>query len=201
MYPKIIGLLGRSRSGKDTVASIIQSIYPQCNYTIVRLSTPIKEAAKNLFAFEDKQIEGHEKEELDQRWGITPRQVFQVLTNDVMKYMGKDFFTRLLYEKYDKGSFGENIIIPDIRYEHDIQEIKKRNGIVIKIERDNLPIKYACEDHLDKITYLPTIKNNDTTDQLPVQIKKIVKKISSTSTSRPNSPLMLPLPSQSKYTL
>lgn len=173
MYPSIIGLLGRSRSGKDTVASIIQSLYPSQKYSIVRLSTPIKEASRHLFAFEEDQIEGHRKEVIDERWGITPRQVFQTITADTMKYMGTSFFTKLLYDKYDKGFFGKYIIIPDIRYEHDIAEILNRGGVVFKIERTQLPFSYECEKHLDLITHLPLIRNDSTVDDLQKQVKQL----------------------------
>lgn len=178
MHPTIIGLLGRSRSGKDTVASIIQQLYPSQNYKIVRLSTPIKEAAKSLFAFNDEQIEGSLKEVVDTRWGITPRQVFQTITSDTMKYMGTQFFTKLLYEKYDNGFLGKNIIIPDIRYEHDIYEIQRRGGIVIKVTRKNLAVLYECEDHLDNINNLPTITNNSTREELYYQLQELFLKMS-----------------------
>lgn len=174
MYPNIIGLLGRSRSGKDTVASMLQSMYPSQGYSIVRLSTPIKEASRHLFAFNDDQIEGHLKEVIDPRWGITPRQVFQTITSDTMKYMGMHFFTRLLYEKYEQGQLGKYIIIPDIRYEHDIEEIKKRGGIVFKIERSALPFRYECEDHLDAIHDLPTISNNTTVQDLKKNVEQLL---------------------------
>lgn len=85
--PTIIGLVGRSRSGKDTVAAILQSLYPSANYTIARLSAPIKEAAKALFVFHDGQIEGAEKESIDPRWNITPREVFQKITETTMKHL------------------------------------------------------------------------------------------------------------------
>jgi ABC-type dipeptide/oligopeptide/nickel transport system ATPase subunit len=175
MLPSIIGLLGRSRSGKDTVASIIQQLFPTQQYSIVRLSTPIKEASRHLFDFNEEQIEGHRKEVIDPRWGITPRQVFQTITSDTMKYMGTDFFTKLLYEKYEQGVLGKHIIIPDIRYMHDIEEIQKRGGIVLKIERTNLPISYECENHLDSIQNIPILQNNSTMEELKKHVRQYFK--------------------------
>lgn len=174
-YPRIIGLLGRSRCGKDTVASIIKNALPEQNYRIVRLSAPIKEAARHLFSFDEDQIEGHRKEMVDDRWGVTPRQVFQTITTDTMKYMGQDFFTRVLYEKFDNGILGHNIIIADLRFEHDIEEIKKRGGVVFKVVRTNPPVKYACEDHLDNIQELPIIRNDKSIRYLKTQVKLLLR--------------------------
>lgn len=148
----IIGIMGRSRTGKDTVARILRAAAaarPGPPYAIVRLSAPIKDAARALFAFDDAQIEGPLKEVRDARWGVSPRQVFQTLTEGTMKHMGVDHFTRLLYAHYDAGTLGPRIIIPDIRYEHDVREIHRRGGRVIHVARADLPVRYACEDHLD----------------------------------------------------
>ena len=148
----IIGLVGRSRSGKDTVATLLQELNPARPFAIARLSAPIKDAARALFQFTDQQIEGAEKEVVDPRWNVTPRQVFQSITEHTMNAMGTDFFTRVFYEKYDQGILPPNVIIPDIRYDHDIQEIKRRNGLIFKVERDSLPVTYDCENHLDAYT-------------------------------------------------
>ena len=137
MIPNIIGLLGRSRVGKDTVASYISTIHPE--FKIVRLSMPLKKAACELYGYTMEQIESHEKESMDSRWNKTPRESIQSLTDYMMGYMGQDFFTKKLYHAYDTKQTSPYIIIPDIRYEHDIQEIKKRKGLVIKIERPHYP--------------------------------------------------------------
>lgn len=163
--PKIIGLVGRSRCGKDSTAEYIKNIYQsQCNYSIVRLSSPVKEAARILYDFNWEQLEGNKKEIIDERWNITPRSVFQKITTDVMTTsgLGVMHFTNLLYNNYEKGVYGDYIIIPDIRYLHDIDEIYKHGGKVLYIQRDNLPIKYDCENHLDMLDNrnLPTIRNN-----------------------------------------
>lgn len=173
----IIGLVGRSRSGKDTVASLIQELYPDHHFRIVRLSAPVKDAARALFRFTDRQIEGAEKECVDPRWNVTPRHVFQAITEATMQRMGFDFFTRLLYDAYDSGAYGANanIILPDIRYEHDIAEIQRRHGRVFLVRRSDLPVRHACEDHLDALSptdgRLTVLSNDGTLDDLRALIK------------------------------
>ena len=177
----IIGLLGRSRVGKDSVANIIRTAYPEHQFEMMRLSSPIKAAAQALFAFSDEQIEGVQKEDIDARWGVAPREVFQKITAETMRCMGHDFFTRLLYEKYDKHNTAnpaKSIIIPDIRYTHDVTEIHKRGGIVIKVSRGYVSIpKYACEDHLDSIVDLPTLQNDGTLSELEVNVCSLLDRM------------------------
>ena len=174
----IIGLLGRSRVGKDSVANIVRTAYPERQFEIMRLSSPIKAAAQALFAFSDEQIEGVQKEDIDARWGVAPREVFQKITAETMRSMGHDFFTRLLYEKYDNMIPSKSIIIPDIRYTHDVTEIHKRGGIVIKVSRGYVSIpKYACEDHLDSIVDLPTLQNDGTLSELEVNVCSLLDRM------------------------
>lgn len=176
MFPyKIIGLLGRSRVGKDTVAEIL------CNktgkYQIVRLSYPLKKAVCCLYDLTMDQLETSAKEAIDTRWNKTPREVIQSLTDYMMNYMGNDFFTKILFNHYDSGKYSDHIIIPDIRYPHDIVEIQKRGGIVIKIERPNNPIRHEFEKHIDNLEGNMTIVNDKGLDHLHEKINQILRNI------------------------
>lgn len=176
--PRIIGLLGRSRVGKDTVAELLTREYMRLgySYSTVRLAAPIKEAAKALFGFSDAQIEGNLKESPDASWGVTPRSVFQKITAVTMAEMGTDFFTRLLYRKYDSGELGEFIIIPDVRFEHDLTEIRRRGGVVVKVTRDapEVPM-HACEDNIQALEGDVSIKNNRSMEDLANVVRLVVK--------------------------
>lgn len=177
--PRIIGLLGRSRVGKDTVAQLLTREYQQLgySYSTVRLAGPIKDAAKALFGFSDDQIEGSLKETTDATWGVTPRTVFQKITTITMAEMGTDFFTRLLYRKYDRGELGEFIIIPDVRFEHDLVEIRRRGGVVLKVTREapNVPL-HACEDNIQTLKGDVSIKNNRSVEDLARVVRLIVRR-------------------------
>lgn len=169
ILPKIIGIAGRSRAGKDTIAGIILDIYP--HYTIRRLSSPLKQAVVNLYAYSPEQIETDLKESVDDRWNKTPRETIQSLTDYMMNYMGRDFFTKRLYSTYKDDEY---IIIPDVRYEHDIDEIHKRGGIVIKVERPFYATSHKFEDHIDELPYDYLIKNSGTIDDIRYYVTQVV---------------------------
>jgi hypothetical protein len=80
----IICLIGQKRVGKDTVASMIKSLYP--NFKTIALADPIKDIARIMFNFTEEQLYGNEKEVLDPRWNITPRQVFEQFGTDIMQF-------------------------------------------------------------------------------------------------------------------
>lgn len=175
MLPPIIGIVGRSRSGKDSVAEMIIALYP--NYHIQRLSTPLKKAICALYDFEVGQLEDDRKEVVDTQWHKSPRETIQSLTNYMMSYMGYDFFTRRLYAKYDDKAIPRCMIIPDIRYKHDIDEIKKRGGIVIKVERNNNRINHLFENNVDNLVGDYTIHNKGTLEDLEAEVVKLVSTV------------------------
>lgn len=173
MYPKIIGLLGRSRAGKDTIAEFICNQNPK--YQIIRLSYSLKKACCCLYDYTMDQVESSSKEVIDSRWNKTPRETIQSLTNYMMSYMGQDFFTKKLFHTYDEDGYSSHIIIPDIRYPHDIEEIKKRGGIVIKVERPNNPVQHAFENHIDTLYGTINLINDRGIDDLHQKTKKILE--------------------------
>jgi hypothetical protein len=173
MYPKIIGLLGRSRAGKDTIAEFICNQHPE--YQIIRLSYSLKKASCCLYDYTMDQVESSSKEVIDPRWNKTPRETIQSLTNYMMNYMGHDFFTKKLFQAYDQGKYSSYMIIPDIRYPHDIKEIEQRGGIVIKVERPNNPVQHVFENHIDALCGTITLLNDQGMDHLHQKTKAILQ--------------------------
>ena len=150
--PKLIGILGRSRSGKDTVANIIMSLYPN-QYIVQRFAQPIKNALKEIYDFTPEQLEDDEKELLDSRYNITPRKAMQEMTAHYLEKHGGGFFSERVFIKYDREhTISQGIIIPDVRYEHDINAIRTRGGIIIKIIRPSLIVtqQHSVEDNIEK---------------------------------------------------
>lgn len=148
-YPPIIGLLGKSRVGKDTFANIICD---SGNFKVERLAASLKVAAIALYGFTHDQLEGNDKEVVDSRLGIRPRDAMIQLTKDTMAFMGTDFFTKRFWERLDTEVLNgrkEGIIIPDVRYEHDLTWIRERGGIIVKIVRDG-PM-HDAENHIECI--------------------------------------------------
>jgi len=174
--PHIIGLVARSRRGKDTVADYICDRYPEFNYKNIKLSKPVKDVAKILYGFSYQQLEGNEKEIIDPRWNITPRDAMVYITTAFMTRHGPDFFSKKIFSDFDDAALSDtpkHIIITDVRYENDISEIIKRNGIVIKIIRDTEPY-HSWENNIDNLEASYTIYNNSTLDDLYAQINTII---------------------------
>jgi len=176
MLPRIIGLLGRSRVGKDTVAKTIANIYKHENHVVIcRLSQPLKDAVMALYHFTPEQLEDDNKEKIDLKYNTTPRLCMKKLCDFIMKEHGDEFFSKKLFHMIDATTDPKAcFVIPDVRYKHDIEYIHQRGGIVIKITRDfgdGVP-KHAWEDVIDSYHGDVMFKNNGNIEDLEKQVKQ-----------------------------
>ena len=141
----IIGLLGKKGSGKDTLANYLVSIY---NYERYGFGDPVKEVSRVMFDFNSEQLYGNDKDKLDNRWNLTPRQTFQIIGTEFAqkllpelipsineKLLSKEGFWLVHFENWYNKKLKENsninIVISDVRFLHEIMLIKKMNGIII----------------------------------------------------------------------
>jgi hypothetical protein len=157
----IVGLVGRSRVGKDTVASMLPG------FTVKRLAQPIKEACQALYGFED--LESDAKEQIDHRIGLSPRHAMVDLTLFMQAQVGPKYFVNKLFESWDgKG----DIVIPDVRFSHDIEEIKRRGGVTVKVTRIEGPL-HSWEDHIDSLACDFHVTNSGSLGDLRTQVDSL----------------------------
>lgn len=141
--PLLIGLLGRSRVGKDTVAGFIQAALPERGYRIWRFADPVKRAVTALYGFDRDDLETDKKDVVCPRRGVSPRDAMQSITRTYMERHGTGFFSEQLLYAWKQQSVHTgappHVIIPDVRYPDDVARIRALGGIVIKVERPDAP--------------------------------------------------------------
>lgn len=188
----IIGLIGQKRVGKDTVANIIKELEP--DYRTIALADPIKDIARIMFNFNEKQLYDAEKDEIDTRWNIKPREFFEqfgteIMQFDIYKYLPalenvvpqRKFWVLSLLSKIKEN---DKVIITDIRGQHELDEIVKvnPNAKFIRIIRPsissnvgtNLHITQQEPDMIASHWITNTVVNDGTIDDLQVKIKTIM---------------------------
>lgn len=178
--PKIIGIMGRSRMGKDTIAEMFSELLGKESTTIYRMSKTLKEAVQILYGYTHEQVEGPAKEAIDPRYGMTPRQEIQGLCDYIMHRHGCNFFSKQVFYAYDHGAFGgKHVVIPDIRYEHDLQEIRQRGGVIVKVSRP-YSLEVPChpwEAHIDHLEGDYSIFNHGSTEDLRQKVIQVFNQI------------------------
>ena len=163
MTPKIIGLAGRARSGKDTVATLFGK-----THRVVRFAQPIKEAVKALYGWSGIAMETDIKDAVDPNWGVSPRSAMVHVAQTTRMFVANDFFVKRLFDSWE----GDPIVIPDVRYKPEVDAIHARGGITIKITREGIH-KHDIEFTVDELETTYEITNNGSLDGLRRQINSL----------------------------
>jgi len=139
--PQIIGVTGNKYNGKDTFADYLVLHY---GYTKIAIADPIKEICKIMFNFNDEQLYGNLKEEIDPLWNIKPRNAFQFIGTDLIRNqisqlipnITDNFWIYVIKNKILKEN--KKFIISDIRYENEVKMIKELNGVIFRIIKPDI---------------------------------------------------------------
>lgn len=167
----IIGLGFKARAGKDTVAAHLVS-----NYAFVQESFafPLKEyIGRQICGFNDKQLYGAWKETIDPEWGMTPRQMLQLIGTDALrKVVHDDFWVIPMKRKLKEHIRNDrHVVISDVRFLNEISIIRSLGGFVVKVDRE-YPDKISNEKHSSELELEDydawdfTINNNGTLEEL-----------------------------------
>lgn len=190
----LIGIIGKAGAGKDTLGDYIKQNYNGVRYAF---ADPIKDITRKMFLFDEEQLYGNKKEVIDERWGITPRQSFQVIGTNIMQlgiygYMPNMldkvpihgfwvYHFKLWYNDFISKPENKNklIVITDVRFPHEAEMLRELNALLIKIERpdlntDNKMYEHSSETSIDKITSDITIMNDSTIEELHQKMDAIL---------------------------
>ena len=166
----LIGLVGRKRSGKDTVADHLCGAY---GFKKMALATPLKEACKIMFNLTDDQVNGDSKDITDARYGVTPRGLLQILGTDIVRNylptvvsgITDSFWIDRMMENFEAGY--KNIVITDVRFPNEADAIKEHGGYLIKLVRNTgYTDTHESEAYIDDISCDVILFNNGTIEDL-----------------------------------
>ena len=154
----IVGIAGVKRSGKDTIAN---HLVKKHGFYKRSFAQPLKDVCKCLFGFSDNQLNGSDKEIPDEKWfGITPRETLQFVGTDLLRKQmsklrgnfGEDIFIHSFRNWYEdeKNITKKLIVVPDVRFQNEVDYIHNQNGFVIKI---------LYNATADEVSLLDRIKN------------------------------------------
>lgn len=179
---RIIAICGKKRSGKDTIAKYIEEKY---KYKNVKFSQYLKSMCSDLFGFSYDQIENDSKDVLVDEYNKTPREIMQFIGTELMQLelqkfvpsVGRSIWAKTLLNKHTE----ERIVISDLRFLHEFNEIKKHdcNAVIIKVTNDmiNSTDNHISEKEIDDICYDFEVKNNSTIDDMYERIDHIMSLI------------------------
>lgn len=173
----LIGITGTKRSGKDTIAKYLIENYKYEKYSFAE---PLKKGICCFFGWDFDEVEKDEnKEKIDPIYGISYRQACQHIGTDWAQYqLGKTFplfkeitgrklWVKRFIQFYLSRGSQKNIVIPDIRFPHEIDAIRALGGKIIRVTRDTkLNDIHESEKHIMDLIVDHNIENNFTIEDL-----------------------------------
>ena len=197
----IIGVSGYSGSGKDLVGTMIQFLasrnnakvsledildFPinhqywleeQSGWEIKKWAGKLKTIASMLTGIPVEKFEDQEfkKTDLGPEWDMTVRDFLQKLGTDAVRDgLHTNAWVNALIADYTNES---KWVITDTRFPNEAEAIRKKDGILIRVERPGVkPINnHPSETGLDDYTFDHVIKNNGSIEDLLLKVKSILQ--------------------------
>jgi hypothetical protein len=145
----IIGIHGKARHGKDTCASYLVGEH---NFVKYSFADPIKRGASEMFGIPLEHFYNSEKSKPDPFWGVSPVTLLISLGtewaqfdihNHLVKYgttenanWDRDIWVKR-FEKWYQENSHLNVVIPDIRFQHEVEPLRLLGAHLIKVVRIN----------------------------------------------------------------
>jgi dephospho-CoA kinase len=162
---KLIGICGQAGSGKDTISDLFESH----GFTKIAFADPIKRSIMDWYGFSEEQVFGPSefRNKLDKKVNLTPRFVLQTIGTEIARQIDEltwvNYAMRVVdillnnrcvhycqrrgvcHSIYTSPRIG--VIISDVRFINEINNIKKHGGKVIKIVRDGSGLSGSSGKH------------------------------------------------------
>ena len=213
----IIGINGKIGSGKDTIGKIIQYLKchytgdktiekvlsssdddwwleEQSGWEVKKFAGKLKTIASLLTGVRINDFEDQEFKKLDMNpeWGMTYREFLQKLGTEAMRDgLHTNVWVNALFADYRPPKMSEynpsNWIITDLRFPNEMEAVKERKGITIRVVRPHgytnphtgeykeMPLSYhPSETALDDANFDYEIINDGTIADLVKKVREIL---------------------------
>lgn len=165
--PRIIGLAGKARSGKDTVGAMLVTAF---NAKTLSFASPIKEALRAMLDLSEEHISGGLKETEITWIGKSPRQLMQTLgTEWGRQIVSPTLWLDLAAREIESNRYcGYHSVVTDVRFDNEADMIRDMGGVIWHIQRENIPqvSAHASESGVSLKSGDIIIDNNGTLNDL-----------------------------------
>lgn len=151
---KIIGIVGFAGSGKSTVADILVNTH---SFHSISFADGVKDATSAIFGWPRDLLEGDTVESREFRetespywtekfgFSVTPRKMMQIMGTEAGRQcFHPDIWIHRTFNVINAWSASgiDRVVIPDVRFGNEIEEITNQSGILIRVRRGPEPEWY-----------------------------------------------------------
>lgn len=169
----LIGIAGRARSGKDTVANFIVAAIGGYRYSF---ADPIRAMLAPLGVDMSDPYWQARKEEPIPALGVSPRRMMQTLgTEWGRQLINPDLWLIMAHQRLLQN--GPGMIIPDVRFDNEAAWIRKHGGRIIHVVRpDTKAVEaHASEDGIEVQDTDARLFNSGTLEELQLSVRELLR--------------------------
>lgn len=140
---KIIGIHGKARSGKDTIANFLLALRGGYIYSF---ADPIRAMLIPIGVDMNDPYWLKHKEDVIPALGVSPRRLMQTLGTDWGRQMiNGDLW--LILAKQRLLNYGPGMIVADVRFENEAAWVRSQGGVMLHVTRPGVA---PVEDHVSE---------------------------------------------------
>lgn len=169
--PSLIGIAGKARSGKDTVASFLVAHLGGYVYSF---ADPIRRMIAQLGIDMNDPYWKEHKEDIIPALGVSPRHMMQTLGTEWGREMiNQDLWVAIARQRLLQS--GPGMVIPDVRFNSEAEWIRKAGGRVVHLLRTDV---VRVKEHSSEagVTILPedlVLLNNGSLEDLQFAVRSL----------------------------
>ena len=169
----LIGIAGRARSGKDTVANFIVAAIGGYRYSF---ADPIRAMLVPLGVDMSDPYWQARKEEPIPALGVSPRRMMQTLgTEWGRQLINPDLWLIMAHQRLLQN--GPGMVISDVRFDNEAAWIRKHGGRIIHVIRpDTKAVEaHASEDGIEIQDTDARLFNSGTLEELQLSVRELLR--------------------------
>ena len=169
----LIGIAGRARSGKDTVANFIVAAIGGYRYSF---ADPIRAMLAPLGVDMNDPYWQARKEDVIPALGVSPRRMMQTLgTEWGRNLINPDLWLVMAHQRLLRN--GPGMVISDVRFENEAAWIRKHGGRIIHVIRPEAKAveAHASEDGIEMQDTDARLFNSGTLEELQLSVRELLR--------------------------
>lgn len=171
----LIGLAGFARSGKTTIASVLERDMDFAHYSF---AAQLRHFAYRFFFSIDPEfeLERDKNKPYPQLGGSTPRKFMQAMgTEGGRQAVHPDLWVLHTMALIDQNAKGRDVVISDVRFPNEAKAIREAGGIVLWISRPGCsPAEHASEAGLPAHLCHGMLTNDGPVERIPKFMRQMV---------------------------
>lgn len=174
----LLGIHGKKRTGKDTVANILVDLFGNHTTPVVAFADMLKAVCAEFSGIPIQYFYDDRKEEVHESFGQSPRQLMIEMSDLLKGAYGQDVFlnrVRHLWEdRYRQDT--RLMIVSDVRYENEAAWIRGEGGMILHLVRATGAVSdHSSEKGIEMLDCDYQISNDGSLEELRAKVEDFLQ--------------------------